>query len=132
MVTDTSKLRAVIFERSGIAVDEKDPIMAVLVASAQQTEEIGTRLLRRSGTARAVLASALVAALAAMVSCWATWQLAESRAREEQANWLRQQADPRIAALIRSAEGRAGLHLAEIGVAKLLAYCSGRRSWRIE
>jgi len=34
MVMDTRRLRAAIFERSGIAIDEHDPIMAVLAASA--------------------------------------------------------------------------------------------------
>ena len=76
MVMDTRRLRAAIFERSGIAIDEHDPIMAVVAACAQQTEEIGALLL--------------------------------------------------------SEQGRAGVRLAELGVAALLANCTGRRSWRVQ
>lgn len=132
MVTDTNRLRAAIFERTGIAIDEKDPIMAVLVASAQQTEEIGARLLRRTGAARAVVAAGALALTTAALSSWATWEVRESQARAEHAEWLRQQADPGTAALLRSSEGRAALQLAALGVASLLANCNGRRSWRIE
>lgn len=131
MVNETSRLRAAIFERSGIAVDEQDPIMAVLVASAQQTEEIGARLLSRTSPARAVAASAAVAVLFAAISSWATWQVAQSNTRAEIAAWLRQQADPRTAALLRSEQGRAGLRLAHLGVASVLANCNGRPSWEV-
>jgi len=53
---DTRRLRAAIFERSGIAIDEHDPIMAVVAACAQQTEEIGALLLRRANPVRTVVA----------------------------------------------------------------------------
>ena len=132
MVTDTTRLRASVFERTGIAIDENDPIIAVLVATAQQTEEIGARLLRRANPVRVVIASVGVALLAAGFSSWATWELAKSHARAERAEWVRQQTDPRTAALLASSQGKAALQLAALGVADLLANCRGRRSWRIE
>src|SRR5438105_1165151 len=101
VVKDTTPVRADVFERTGIALDEKDPIMAVLVACAQQTEEIGARLLKR--VAAAIFASALLAAIAAASASWATWQVAEAAARAERAEWLSQQTNPRAAALLRSA-----------------------------
>lgn len=131
MVKDINRLRATIFECTGIAIDEKDPIMAVIVASAQQTEEIGTRLLSRTNPVRVVVASAGLALLFAATSSWATWQIAQSNARAELAEWLRQQSDPRTAALLRSEQGRAGLRLAQLGVASVLANCNGRRSWQV-
>jgi hypothetical protein len=131
MVNDVIRLRAAVFERTGIALDEKDPIMAVLAVSAEQTEEIGARLLRRTSPMRVGLMCAGLAVAAAAGSSWATWQVAESQSRTERAEWLRQQNDPRTAALLRSAEGRAALRLAELGVAGVLARCSGRPSWRL-
>jgi hypothetical protein len=132
MVTDTRRLRAVIFERSGIAIDEHDPIMAVLVASAQQTEEIGARFLRRMSPVRAVLAAAITGLVFAAVSSLVTWQVEQQLFAVERADWMRQQSDPRLAALLRSSQGMAALGLAESGVAELLAKCNGRPSWRIE
>ncbi len=132
MVNDMSSLRAAIFERTGIAIDEKDPIMAVLVASAEQTEQIGARLLKRTNSVRIVLASGALMLLAAGVASWATWEAAERQALAERADWLRQQSDPHTAALLRSREGKAGLQLAALGVADLLANCRGRSSWRIQ
>jgi hypothetical protein len=131
MVNDMSRLRAVIFERTGIAVEEKDPIMAVLVASSCQAEEIGSRLLRRTSPVRVVLASSTIALLFGAICSWATWQIAQSEARVERTDWLRQQADPRTAALLRSEQGRAALRLAELRVANILANCSGRPSWQV-
>lgn len=132
MVTDVSRLRAAIFERSGIAVDEHDPIMAVLVASAQQTEEIGTRLLARTSPVRVVTATAAAALVFALVGGLVGWRVGQGELERARAEWNRQQADPRLAALLASDEGEAGLRLAELGVARVLAKCSGRRSWRIQ
>jgi hypothetical protein len=132
MVMDTRRLRAAIFERSGIAVDEHDPIMAVLAASAEQTEEIGARLLRRASPVRAAVAVAVAAAVFAAAGTATGWVLAEQRFDAERAEWLRQQSDPRLAALLLSEQGRAGVRLADLGVAALLANCNGRRSWRIQ
>lgn len=129
---DTRQLRAAIFERSGIALDEHDPIVAVVAASAAQTEEIGARLLRRASPVRVAVAVAVAAAVFAAAGTATGWFLAEQRFGAERAEWLRQQADPRRAALLASDEGKAALQLAELGVAGLLAKCSGRRSWRIE
>ena len=58
--------------------------------------------------------------------------MGQRKLEEAQAQWTRQQADPQLAALLASEEGKAGLRLAELGVAGLLAKCSGRRSWRIQ
>jgi hypothetical protein len=127
MVMDTGRLRAAIFERSGIAIDEHDPIMAVIAASAEQTEEIGARLLGRTSPVRVAVAAAIFAAAGTVTG----WVLAEQRFGAERAEWLRQQSDPRLAALLRSEQGRAGVRLAEAGVAALLANCNGRRSWRV-
>ena len=131
MVTDTSWLRAAIFERSGIAIDEHDPIMAVLAASAEQTEEIGARLLKRTEPVRVVAATAITALVFAALGASAAYHVAQRRFESERAEWLRQQADPRRAALLASDEGKAALQLAQLGVASLLANCNGRRSWRI-
>ena len=128
---DSSRLRAAIFERSGIAIDEHDPIMAVLAVSAQQTEEIGTRVLSRTSPVRVAIAVAVAAAIFAAAGTATGWVLAEQRFGAERAEWLRQQSDPRLAALLRSEQGRAGVRLAELGVAALLVNCSGRRSWRV-
>lgn len=128
---EVERLRALIFERTGIAVDEKDPMMAVLVASTQQAEEVGTRLLRRIAPVRVVLASSATALLFAAIASWTTWHVAQGEAATERAEWLRQQADPRVSAILRSDQGRAGLRLAELRVASLLANCSGRASWRV-
>ena len=129
MVTDTTRLRAAVFEQTGIAIDEKDPLMAVLVATAQQSEEIGDRLLRRISPVRTIIASAASALMFGAFASWATWELAVSHARAE---WLHRQADPRTAALVNSKQGRAGLRLAELGVASLLASCTGGRTWRVQ
>ena len=132
MVMDTRRLCAAIFERSGIAVDEHDPIVAVLAASAEQTEEIGERLLSRMSPVRIVVAITVTAAIFGSAGTLIGRVLAEQRFGAERAEWLRQQVDPRRAALLASDEGKAALLLAELGVAGLLAKCSGRRSWRIE
>ena len=129
---DTRRLCAAIFERSGIAVDEHDPIVAVLAASAEQTEEIGERLLRRTNPVRITLAVTVAAAIFAAAGTWTGWVLARQRFEADRAEWLRQQSDPRLAALLLSEQGRAGVRLAELGVAALLANCSGRRSWRVQ
>jgi hypothetical protein len=129
---DTRRLCAVIFERSGIAVDEHDPIVAVLAASAEQTEEIGERLLSRTNPVRIALAVTVAAAIFAAAGTWTGWVLAQQRFEAERAEWLRQQSDPRLAALLLSEQGRAGVRLAELGVAALLANCSGRRSWHVQ
>jgi len=128
---DTRRLRAAIFERSGIAVDDHDPIMAVLAASAEQTEEIGERLLSRTSPVRIALAVTVVAAIFAAAGIVIGWVLAEQRFGAERAEWLREQSDPRLTALLQSEQGRAGVRLAELGVAELLANCNGRRSWSV-
>jgi hypothetical protein len=132
MVMDTRRLRAAIFERSGIAVDEHDPIMAVLAASAEQTEEIGARLLSRTSPVRVAVAVTVAAAIFAAAGTVIGWVLAEQRFDAKRGEWLRQQSDPRLAALLRSEQGRAGVRLAELGVAALLVNCNGRRSWRVQ
>ena len=129
---DTRRLCAAIFERSGIAVDEHDPIVAVLAASAEQTEEIGERLLSRTSPVRIALAVTVAAAIFAAAGTVIGWVLAEQRFGAERAEWLRQQNDPRLTALLQSEQGRAGVRLAELGVAALLANCNGRRSWRVQ
>jgi len=128
---DTRRLCAAIFERSGIAVDEHDPIVAVLAASAEQTEEIGERLLRRTNPVRITLAVTVAAAIFAAAGIVIGWLLAEQRFGAERADWLREQSDPRLTALLLSEQGRAGVRLAELGVAALLANCNGRPSWRV-
>lgn len=125
MVRDASRLRAIVFERTGIAVDESDPIMAVLVVAAEQTEEIGARLLARTSPARVAAVVAVAALSFAAVGAVAGWQIGR-------ADLMQRQADPKLARLLVSEDGRAGLRLAELGVAGLLANCSGRRSWRIQ
>ena len=131
MVMDTRQLRAAVFERTGIAIDENDPIMAVLAISAQQTEDIGARLLARSSPARVATVIAATGLLFALAGGLAGWQVGQRDVKQARAEWTRTQADPRLAALVASEEGRAGLRLAELGVAQLLANCSGRRSWLI-
>lgn len=129
---DTARLRAVIFERSGIAIDEHDPIMAVLVASAQQTEEIGARILHRMSPVRVVVAVAITGLVFATAGSFVTWHVEQRLFAVERADWMRQQSDPRREALLRSGQGMAALALAESGVAEMLAKCNGRRSWRVE
>jgi hypothetical protein len=129
---DTRRLRAAIFERSGIAIDEHDPIMAVLAASAEQTEEIGERLLSRMSPVRIVVAITVTAAIFGSAGTVIGRVLAEQGFGTERAEWLRQQSDPRLTALLQSEQGRAGVRLAELGVAALLANCKGRRSWRVQ
>lgn len=125
------RLRATIFERTGIAIQPDDPIVAVLVASTFQAEQVGRQLLRRTSPARAVLLCAATGLVFGGAGAWAAWEVAANQARAERAEWLRQQADARTAALLRSEQGRAGLHLAELGVATVLARCDGRASWRV-
>ena len=129
---ETNRLRAAIFERTGIAIDERDPIMAVLAVSAYQTEEIGTRLLARANPVRIVTATAAAALVFALTGSLVGWRIGHGQLERARAEWNRQQADPRLAALLASDEGKAGLRLAELGVARVLAKCSGRRSWRIQ
>ena len=129
---DTRRLRSAVFERTGIAIDEQDPIMAVLAVSAQQTEEIGRRLLGRVNPVRVVTATAAAALVFALVGGLAGWRMGHGELESARAEWNRQQADPKLAALLASDEGKAGLALAELGVARMLAKCSGRRSWRIQ
>ena len=76
---DTRRLRAAIFERSGIAIDEHDPIMAVLAASAEQTEEIGARLLSRTSPVRVAVAVTIAAAIFAAAGIVSKWLLTEQR-----------------------------------------------------
>ncbi len=129
---DTRQLRAAVFERTGIAIDEDDPIMAVLAASAHQAEEIGSRLLARTSPTRVVAATAAAGLAFALAGVAVGWHMGQRQLEEARAEWTRQQANPRLAALVASEEGRAGLRLAELGVAGLLAKCSGRRSWRVQ
>ena len=130
-MSPVERLRAKVLQQTGIAIDANDPLVAVLVASTEQAEEVGNRLLRRVSVTRAVLASAATSLLMSGGAAWATWQVADSRARAERAEWLRQQADPRTAALLRSEQGRAALRLAELGVAEILVKCAGRSSWQM-
>jgi hypothetical protein len=129
-VKDVERLRAAIFERTGIPVGADDPLMAVLVASSFQTEEVCRRLLKRASPVRAALVSATFGVVLGSIGAYSAWQIAAAQAQVERVEWLRQQANPRTAALLRSEEGRAGLRLAELGVATLLAGCKGRDSWR--
>lgn len=132
MVTETRGLRAAIFERTGIAIDEHDPIMAVLAVSAQQTEEIGARLLKRTSPVRVIAATALAGLVFASAGAVVAWNVAQQQLETQRTEWLRQQSNPRLAALLMSEEGRAGMRLAEAGVARLLAKCNGRGSWRVQ
>jgi hypothetical protein len=131
MVNETSRLRALIFDRTGIAVDEKDPIMAVLVACAQQSEEIGARLLARTSPVRVVAATAITAIVFASAGAWAAWDIAQRQFSVAHSEWLRHQHNARIAKLLTSEEGRAAIRLSELGVARILANCNGRRSWQV-
>lgn len=131
-MTETSRLRAAVFERTGIAIDEKDPLMAVLAISAQQTEEIGSRLLARTNPLRIVAATAATALVFGLAGGLIGWHMGGGQLEQARAEWNRQQADPRLVALLASDEGKAGLRLAELGVAGLLAKCNGRRSWRLQ
>jgi hypothetical protein len=74
--------------RSGIAIDEQDPIMAVLVASAEQTEEIGARLLNRTSPVRIVVATAVVALVFAAIGASAAWYAAQRQLEGSRAEWL--------------------------------------------
>ena len=56
--------------------------------------------------------------------------MAQKHIEVECAEWLRQQSDICLAALFRVEHGRTGVRLAELGVAALIANCSGCRSWR--
>src|SRR5687767_12179359 len=99
--------------------------MAILAISAEQTEQIGHQLLRRVSVTRAIVASSVAALVFGSITSFATWEVAQSRTTAERAEWLRQQSDARTAALLRSHEGKAGLRLAELGVASLLVKCNG-------
>ena len=130
-MTDTRRLRAAVFERTGIAIDEHDPIMAVLAVSAEQTEEIGKRLLAKTSPVRVALTTGAIALVFAAIGAGLAWQLGQQAFQRHRAAWLQEQADPGRAALLESEEGKAALQLAELGVARMLARCEGRRSWRI-
>ena len=129
---DTGQLRALIFERTGIAIDERDPIMAVLVASAHQSEEIGSRLLARVSSLRIVAATAATGLVFALAGATATWYAAQGDIEHARASWVRAQSDPRLASLLTSDEGRSAIRLADLGVARFLEKCAGRRSWRVQ
>lgn len=131
MVTDLSRLRAAVFERSGVAIDENDPIMAVLAVSAEQTEEIGRRLLSKTSPVRVAVVTGAVALAFATIGAGVAWQASQRYFERERAAWLQEQSDPRRAALLASEEGKAALQLAELGIARILARCEGRRSWRV-
>jgi len=131
VVADTRRLQAAVFERTGIAIDEQDPLMAVLAISAQQTEEIAARLLARTSPGRVATVTATVAFVFAFAGGLVGWRAGQAKLEEARAEWIRNQTDPKLATLVVSDEGKAGLHLAELGVARLLATCSGRRSWRV-
>src|SRR5258708_35610121 len=103
---DTRRLRAAIFERSGIAIDEHDPIMAVVAACAQQTEEIGALLLRRTNPARIVVAVTVAAAIFAVAGTRMGWVLAQQRFQAERAGWLGPQNEPRLGARLHGGQGR--------------------------
>jgi hypothetical protein len=92
VVSDTRRLRAQVFERSGIAIDEQDPIMAVLAVCAQQTEDIGKRLLSRTNPVRVAIVMAATAAIFAGAGAVAGWILAGEQFKAEQSEWLRQNA----------------------------------------
>jgi hypothetical protein len=106
MVMDTRRLRAAIFERSGIAIDEHDPIMAVLAASAEQTEEIGARLLSRTSPVRVAVAVTVAAAIFAAAGTVSGWLLAGSDSGRNAPNGCASKAIP--AWLRCSARSRAG------------------------
>lgn len=129
---DISHLRAAVFQRTGIAIDEHDPIMAVLAVSAEQTEQIGRRLLAKTSPVRVAVTTGAIALLFAAVGAGVAWHLGQHQMQHDRATWLRQQSDPQRAALLASEEGKAALYLAELGVARMLARCEGRRSWRIQ
>jgi hypothetical protein len=76
---------------------------------------------------RIVVATAVAALLFAGLGTSGAWYAAQRHLERARADWLGQQADPRRAALLTSDEGKAAVHLAELGVAGLLAKCSGRR-----
>ena len=114
MVMDARRLRAAVFECTGIAIDEHDPIMAVLAVSAQQTEDIGARLLARTNPARVAAATAAVALVFALAGGAAGWHMGLRGVEEARGKWVRAQADPRLAALVASDEGKAGLRRASL------------------
>ena len=128
---EIKRLRAAIFDRTGIAIDEHDPIIAVLAISSEQTEEIGRRLLARTSPVRVAATMGAVALMFAAMGAGFGWEFSQRQFQRDLAEWLQQQSDPRRAALLASEEGKAALHLAELGVARILVRCEGRRSWRI-
>ena len=129
---DTARLLASIFERRGIAIDEHDPIMAVLVASAQQTEEIGAHLLRRMSPGRVEVMMTMAGLLFVAIVSFITWRVDHQLLAFERADWMRHRSDSRLAGLLHSSQGMAAMALAETGVVELLAKCNGRPNWRIE
>jgi hypothetical protein len=84
-----------VFERTGIAIGEKDSIVDVIAAFSHESEAIARRLLRGASRVRAVVASAAVALVFSGIASWATWEVAQGRGHLEQVEWLRKQADPR-------------------------------------
>jgi hypothetical protein len=83
-------------------------IMAVLAVSAQQTEEIGSRLLARANPVRVVAATAAAALVFALAGGLVGWRMGQGQLDQARAEWNRQQADPRLAALLVSDGSRAG------------------------
>ena len=132
MVRDMKRLRAVVFERTGIAIDENDPIMAVLVVAAEQSEEIGQRLLARTSPTRIAAVTSAAAMVFALAGGLAGWHMSQNSIEAAEREWVRMQTDPARAALLISNEGKAALRLADLKVAELLLNCSGRHSWRIQ
>lgn len=114
-----------------MAIGDDDPILAVLIASSQQAEEIGARLLKRIRPVRMLCAGAAAALLGGVVGAYGGLYAAEKRFSAERAEWIEQQRDPRIAKLLASHEGQAAMRLAELRVAHLLLTCTGRRSWAV-
>ena len=119
---DTRRLCAAIFERSGIAVDEHDPIVA--------DDDAKLRVGMRASLAQ--LHQRL-----GVTTVYVTHDQTEAMTLGQRVAVMRDgkilQCDRPQALYARpDKEGKAGLHLAELGVAQLLAKCSGRRSWRIK
>lgn len=90
------------------------------------------RLLKRTSPVRVIAATAVAGLVFAAAGAAVAWGLAQQRLEAQRTEWLRQQSNPRLAALLMSEEGRAGVRLAETGVARLLAKCNGRGSWRVQ
>jgi hypothetical protein len=67
--------------------------MAVLVASAEQTEAIGDRLLGRISPVRVVAATGAAALVFAVAGAMAAWHLAQRHTEEARVQWTREQSD---------------------------------------